>query len=90
VRIDPHAWLLTAPLTVTLVRLYFLPAESFAKRCWRQVTEAETVGWERLVGRSLRADQFAMRKAVFCIMLLALLLSSAASFAVFIGLLPGR
>ena len=89
-RIDPHAWLLTAPLTVTLVRLYFLPAESFAKRCWRQVTEAETVGWERLVGRSLRADQFAMRKAVFCIMLLALLLSSAASFAVFIGLLPGR
>lgn len=85
-RIDPHAWLLTFPMTIGLAQLYLLPAESFAKRCWRRVNQAEAIAWQGLGGRKqLLCEGSLARKAAFALMFMGLLMSSLASFAAFIG-----
>jgi hypothetical protein len=89
VQIDPYAWLLTVPLTVALVGAYRLPGESLAKRCWREIAQAEALAWARLgLGDPLfgsEARSQLVRKAIFRLLLVGLAASSIASFAVFLG-----
>ena len=87
-RIDPHAWLLTVPLTIGLVQLYLLPAESFAKRCWRFVDQSEALVWHSIGGKPAFHSNPLARKAAFALLLFALAMSSVASFAAFIGWMP--
>src|SRR4051812_47370325 len=47
VRIDPHAWLITLPLTVALIQLYFQPTNHIVKRWWSDLSRWEVQTWGR-------------------------------------------
>ena len=54
--IDPHAWLLTAPITLALIQLHFQPRDFVLKRWWRQMRQVEAETWFRLGRGTWYAD----------------------------------
>lgn len=95
-KIDPYAWLLTVPLTIAMVQVWFLPREHAVKRLWQSVQEAEAEVWFRLYGGAWRPDPSRlpgsawMNTATVYHMVLAVFgITSLASFASFLGVLPG-
>lgn len=94
-KIDPYAWLLTVPLTIALMQIWFLPAEHVVKRVWRNFQEAEADVWFRLhLGLwrpepgSISGWSLLNRRAAHHVLVAVFALTSLASFATFIGVLP--
>jgi hypothetical protein len=93
VKINPHAWLLTIPITIGLVQVYLQPADNIFKRLWREFTRLESFVWERLglpTSLSVARDntgQRHLRKAMFGLIVAGFACASLASFGAFVGVL---
>lgn len=85
--IDPHAWLLTVPLTLALVQVFRSPANGACKRWWRELQTREAWAWDRLGWARPRCTPASLR-AMQALAIAGLGVSSLASFAAFAGLLP--
>ena len=87
--IDPHAWLITAPLSAGLVQLYFQPADFVIKRWWTRLVEWESQTWGRLslIGWATRCSDASTlyTRAIYSMSLAAFSACTVASFAAFIG-----
>ncbi len=95
-KIDPYAWLLTVPLTIAMVQIWFLPREHAIKRLWHSMQEAESDVWCRLHGGTWRPDPGRLPGAawintamVYHGVLAVFAATSLASFASFLDVLPG-
>lgn len=89
--IDPHAWILTVPITIGLVQLYFQPPENVLKRIWTEARRLEAQAWDRLgwsLSPVLLGERKAVRKAFYFMTIAGLAVSSLASFGAFVGMLP--
>ena len=89
--IDPYAWIITLPLTLALVQLYFQPSDFVLKRWWRQIQEWESQAWTRLLLIEAELEARWRAKAGRVVHALAvggLAMASLASLAAFVGLLP--
>ena len=90
-KINPHAWLFTIPITIGLVQIYWQPADNILKRFWRELTRIDTFVWDRLgVTQDLPAQgssQRQFRKAVYGLIVAGFAFASFASFGAFIGVL---
>lgn len=100
-RIDPNAWLLTLPAALALIQLALQPADHVVKRLCREAVRLEASAWQQLAGGggvgansapppgerfarvSAACQRFAFKAAVG-----ALLMTSLASLAAFVGALP--
>ena len=94
-KIDPYAWLLTVPLTIGLVQIWFLPADHALKRVWRSVLEAEADVWFRLHRGLYRPEPgqvgystWLHRAGAYLLLIGVFAVASLLSFASFIGVLP--
>lgn len=91
-KIHPHAWLFTIPITIGLVQIYWQPADHIIKRMWRELLQLETFVWERL-GMSptlpvrLQVSNRQIRKSVYGLVIAGFAFASIASFGAFIGVL---
>jgi hypothetical protein len=90
--IDPHAWLLTAPLTLVLLQLALRPHDCVVKRWWRSLMEMEQQMWfhiSRRVAPWSREPNPALVVAVwrgsYAFAIAAFAVTTLASFGVFIG-----
>lgn len=89
--IDPYAWILTFPITIGLVQLYFQPPENLLKRFLHEARRLEAQAWERLgwpMAPALLGEQRMVRKVLFFLTIAGLAGSSLASFGAFVGMLP--
>jgi hypothetical protein len=90
-KIDPYAWLLTAPATIALIQLYFQPAENIVKRLWRDFSRCEAIVWERLGWMPTVTPSSRERirnRVVFAAVVMGFATASLASFSAFVGLMP--
>jgi len=101
VRIDPNAWLLTLPAALALIQLALQPADHVVKRICREAVRLEMSAWQQLAGgggvkasdaappgeRLARVSATCQRLA-FRAAVAALLVTSLASLAAFVGALP--
>ena len=94
-KIDPYAWLLTVPLTIALVQVWFLPAEHAVKRCLRTIQEAEADVWMRLNRGLWRPEpgelcgaSWLRGRVLHHAMVAVFALTSMLSFAAFVGIWP--
>ena len=89
-QIDPHAWMLTVPLTIALAQACVLPADHFLRRMWHETCELESRAWHQLGFSSPRIRGAGIfRRQIVHAAIAVLALTSVASFATFVGCLPG-
>lgn len=83
--INPHAWLVTIPITIGLVQVYFQPADNVFKRIWQEGLRLERFVWDRL-GFSLAGPRGRnAHRAVFSAIVGGFAVASIASFGSFVG-----
>jgi hypothetical protein len=89
VHADPHAWVLTIPLTIALIGFFQQPAESPIKRWFGELERREALGWERLgLPAAFHPSNAEFRAALTGLLLAGLAIASLASVASFLGLIP--
>ena len=83
--INPHAWLVTIPITIGLVQVYFQPADNVFKRIWHDALRLERFMWDRL-GFSLAGPRARnAHRAAFGAIVCGFAVASIASFGSFVG-----
>jgi hypothetical protein len=91
-KIHPHAWLFTIPITIGLVQIYWQPADNIIKRMYRELLQLESFVWARLgvapawPGR-LNVSNRQIRKSVYGLIIAGFAFASMASFGAFLGVL---
>lgn len=83
--INPYAWLLTIPITIGLVQIYFQPADNIFKRIWRDAVRLEQFTWERLGFSMCKGRGRRVHRALFGAIVSGFAIASIASFGSFIG-----
>jgi len=89
VHIDPHAWLVTLPVTVALIQLYFQPVDARVKTWWNRLVQWEIHTWGRLslIGLlNAETDQRRSSRVLYRMAVASFAACSLASFGSFIGL----
>jgi len=89
IQIDPHAWVVTLPITIALVQLFFQPAHHPLRKMLKNVALFEAEAWSRLTytdaetaaARSTRVGRLVHRFATVC-----MATATLASFGTFAGL----
>ena len=88
-QIDPNAWLVTLPITIGLVQLFFQPADHPIRKLLKGVVQVEAEVWSRLTmsdvdsaaSRTIRVGRF-----VHCFATVCMAVASLASLGAFVGL----
>jgi hypothetical protein len=89
VNVDPHAWLLTLPLTIALVQLARRPADCVVRRWWGTMIELESEMWFRLRRGMCEYNSAATARTWRCVHAFAIAAFSAASIASFASFIAG-
>jgi len=91
-QIDPNAWLVTLPITIGLVQLFFQPADHPIRRLLKNVVQMEAEVWSRLTLADLEATAsrtFRIGRLVHCFATVCMAVASLASLGAFVGLPVG-
>ncbi|MCI0365841.1 MAG: hypothetical protein L0Y44_14985 [Phycisphaerales bacterium] len=92
-KVDPYVWIVTLPLAVAAVQLYFQPPDHVLKRLWRRAVEMEMFAWRRFGWQvpprwAMLHEHQLGRRASFVLMIMALAVCSLVSLAAFVGVVP--
>jgi hypothetical protein len=89
-KIEPYAWLLTTPLTLICVWLYFQPASCLVRRLWREAVLWECQAWERVMETEWGRGPGVLhlrRWALFLGLIVLFAVTSLVSLGAFLGMI---